>query len=206
MHITRIGSAGYLFEAMNCSILIDYQKGRIPPLREDKPLYVLGTSRERYAGKVARLAGQYPTIYYYLSSDIQGGDRVPEAIRPLVTWLHPDEKLKLARFRLDTIGAASHGLAFGLGVSTFRVLFLGAMAEAGEADEKSKVESRKLKSSLSALDSHYDLAFLPSDEATLRKVMDHTSFDQVWQLGDGDPAILAKVTGKEVKEGRRWDV
>ena len=43
MKVTYISHSGFLIETENCLFLFDYYEGKIPPLSQEKPLFISGT-------------------------------------------------------------------------------------------------------------------------------------------------------------------
>ena len=40
MKVTYISHSGFLIETKNCLFLFDYYEGKIPPLSQEKPLFI----------------------------------------------------------------------------------------------------------------------------------------------------------------------
>lgn len=164
MKITYIDRAGWLVEAINCTILLDYTKGKIPPLREEKPVYVLATHRHsgHFSPRIFRLADRYKDVYFYLSQDIQGGDRVSEEHADKVVWVSPGQKFSLARFWMQACPSTDMGVAFSIQVSTYDIFFAGDLNDwqwkAGDKDMR-----KRYAEIVAGLDPHYDAAILPLD-------------------------------------------
>ncbi len=220
MTITYLEHYGYLFEAVNCTIIIDYVRGKLPLLRTDKPIYVLASSREpdHYNERIFRLDDQYDNVYYFLSSDIEGGGRIPKEKVKLVTFVHQDEDFQLARFHLHAMPSAALGVAFSFGVSTFHVLHAGSLIDCFVPDEEGKKRHRKFMKALEKLDASYDIALVPVDlvhvATSAREILDGRNVKMVFPMGfQNDWAIsqkLAKALGRKVvdvhKKGQRWEV
>lgn len=171
MKITYIDHSGFVLEAVNCTIIIDYVKGKLPDLRTDKPIYVLASHRheDHFSPKIFKISDQYDDVYYFLSSDIEGGGRVPDAKRKLVTFVHPGQHFSLARFWLNVYGSTDLGVSFGIKVSTYQVFHAGDLNDwcwppenPEDAKDNRKME-REYRRILSGLDDAYDVAFLPVD-------------------------------------------
>ena len=223
MTITYLENYGYLIEAVNCTIVIDYVKGKLPELRTDKPIYVLASSRDpnHYQERIFRLDDQYEDVYYFLSSDIEGGGRIPKERQKLVTFVHPDEDFSLARFHMHALPTGSLGVAFSLDVSTFHVLHAGSLRDVHDPTDEGKRIHRQFMKALEKLDEDYDIAFLPADPAwgshmatTSREMVDGRRIGKIFPMGFGNDWTisdkLASALGREVvvvhKRLQRWEV
>lgn len=223
MTITYLENYGYLIEAVNCTILLDYVKGKLPDMRTDKPIYVLASSRDpnHYNERIFRLYDQYDDVYYFLSSDIEGGNRIPKQRQKLVTFIHPDEDFILARFHLHAMPTSALGVAFSFDVSTFSVLHAGSLADAFDPTDDGKHTHRQFMKALEKLEQDYDIAFLPANPAlgahmatSAREIVDGRRIGKIFPMGFQDdwavPGQFSEALGREVelvhKRGQVWEV
>ena len=223
MTITYLENYGYMFEAVNCTIVVDYVRGKIPEMRSDKPIYVLASSRspDHYNERIFRLSEQYDDVYYFLSSDIEGGGRIPKEKVKLVTFVHPGEDFQLARFTLHAVPTGGLGVAFSFHVSTFSVLHAGSLEDAFNADDEGKRTHRKFLKAVEGLSPSYDIVFVPANPAlgphmatSAREILDGRRASTIFPLAfQNDWTIAGKLSaalGREVmsvhKKGQVWEV
>lgn len=216
MKITYLDHSGFALEAVNCTILIDYVKGKLPEFRPDKPLYILASHRHcgHFNERIFRLVDAYTDVYYFLSYDIDGGGRVPAKARKVTTFVHPGQQYKLARFHLDVFDSTDAGVSFSLKVGNDWVFHAGDLADWHDpnGDEATnRAVNKKYLKEVAKLQDHYDVAFLPVDPRLgafaslgVREFLDHSTVDHLFPMQFWDDYSvgerLSKDLGREVED------
>ena len=109
MKITYIHHSCFLAETESACLLFDYFEGELPPIPENKPLYILASHNhhDHFSEKVFSL--NHPKITYLLSWDIPA-ERVPEGKK--VHFLQPQEIWTDGLLSLETYRSTDEGVAF----------------------------------------------------------------------------------------------
>jgi L-ascorbate metabolism protein UlaG (beta-lactamase superfamily) len=218
MTITYLNHNGFLLEAVNSTIIIDYVKGKLPELRDDKPVYVLCSNpqSDSFSEKVFRLAEAYKDVYYFLSYDIST-KMVPEPLRKVTTFVHPGQEYKLARFFLNVHGSTETGVSFSIHVGYDTLFHAGSLNDwqrEQNDEEKNKAMKRSYLKELASLEAHYKIVFLPCDPRLGSHMFDgpkafleHTTADHVFPMHFWDdyavPEKAAQTLGDNVEVIRK---
>ncbi|MFA6845692.1 MAG: MBL fold metallo-hydrolase [Sphaerochaetaceae bacterium] len=204
MKITYIHHSCFVVEAINCTILFDYYKGKLPSFREDKPLYVLSSHRhpDHFSDKIFLLGDQYKDVFYILSSDIDNNKRVPERFRKVTTFMHPGQEMKFGRFWVNCYKSTDEGVAFAIdvfGTSFYHAGDLNDWYWEGESQEDNIAMQRRYLKEVSLLDDHFDVAFVPVDPRLgkyyslgAKEFLDHCSVDHLFPMHFWDDFSVCK--------------
>ena len=109
MKITYIHHSCFLAETESACLLFDYFEGELPPIPENKPLYILASHNHHDHFSEAVFSLNHPKITYLLSWDIPAG-RVPEGKK--VHFLQPQEIWTDGLLSLETYRSTDEGVAF----------------------------------------------------------------------------------------------
>jgi len=210
MKITYIHHSCFVIEAINCTILFDYVKGKLPDFRTDKPIYVLCSHRhsDHFSDKIFRLSDEYDDVYYVLSYDVDNNKRVPERLRKVTMFIHPDQSFTLARFSLRALKSTDEGVAFICDVGGRKIYHAGDLNDwywIGEDEDENKAMQRAYKKEVEKMDAHFDVAFIPVDprlESTYslgaKELLAHTSVDRLFPMHFWDDYSVCDKLEKEI--------
>lgn len=109
MKITYIHHSCFLAETESACLLFDYFEGELPPIPENKPLYILASHNHHDHFSEAVFSLNHPKITYLLSWDIPAV-RVPEG--KTVHFLQPQETWTDGLLSLETYCSTDEGVAF----------------------------------------------------------------------------------------------
>ena len=109
MKITYIHHSCFLAETESACLLFDYFEGELPPIPENKPLYILTSHNHHDHFSEAVFSLNHPEITYLLSWDIPAV-RVPEG--KTVHFLQPQETWTDGLLSLETYCSTDEGVAF----------------------------------------------------------------------------------------------
>lgn len=106
MKITYIHHSAFLVETESACLLFDYFEGEIPPIPEEKPLYVLSSHNHHDHFSEVIFSLKHPSITFLLSWDI------PEVKMPNAHFLRPYETWSDGILSLETFRSTDEGIAF----------------------------------------------------------------------------------------------
>lgn len=109
MKITYIHHSCFLAETESACLLFDYFEGELPPIPENKPLYILASHNHHDHFSETVFSLNHPKITYLLSWDIPA-ERVPEG--KTVYFLQPQETWTDGLLSLETYRSTDEGVAF----------------------------------------------------------------------------------------------
>ena len=109
MKITYIHHSCFLAETESACLLFDYFEGELPPIPENKPLYILASHNHHDHFSETVFSLNHPKITYLLSWDIPA-ERVPEG--KTVYFLQPQETWTDGCLSLETYRSTDEGVAF----------------------------------------------------------------------------------------------
>lgn len=109
MKITYIHHSCFLAETESACLLFDYFEGGLPPIPENKPLYILASHNHHDHFSETVFSLNHPKITYLLSWDIPA-ERVPEGKE--VHFLQPQETWTDGCLSLETYRSTDEGVAF----------------------------------------------------------------------------------------------
>ena len=109
MKITYIHHSCFLAETESACLLFDYFEGELPPIPENKPLYILASHNHHDHFSETVFSLNHPKITYLLSWDIPA-ERVPEG--KAVYFLQPQETWTDGLLSLETYRSTDEGVAF----------------------------------------------------------------------------------------------
>ena len=120
MKVTYIYHSSFLAETDSCTMLFDYFRGILPPIAEDKPLYIFASHshEDHFSERIFSVAqGRTAPITYVLSDDIFKS-RVPENCAKNTIFLGPHETWTDGLINVRTLQSTDQGVAFCLDVPT----------------------------------------------------------------------------------------
>ena len=106
MKITYIHHSAFLVETKSACLLFDYFEGELPPIPQEKPLYILSSHKHHDHFSEAIFSLTHPNITFLLSWDI------PKAERPDAHFLRPYETWSDGILSLETFRSTDEGVAF----------------------------------------------------------------------------------------------
>jgi len=162
MEVTYIGHSGFLVAMTGCQLLFDYQKGTLPTLAADKPLYVLVSHGhgDHYTKKIFHIS--HPERHYILSDDITDRPR-----RDDITVLAPWQIYGDRHVRISTLASTDLGVAY-LVETEGKVIFhagdLNCWVWDGETEAKNRQMADMFRTDMEPLRGRtLDAAFMPLD-------------------------------------------
>ena len=94
MKVTYISHSGFLIETKNCLFLFDYYEGKIPPLSQEKPLFIFVSHWHSDHFNPEIFSIRHEKVHYILSHDTR--KHLPAGISPEnLCFMKPEEKLDL---------------------------------------------------------------------------------------------------------------
>lgn len=92
MKVTYISHSGFLIETENCLFLFDYYEGKIPPLSQEKPLFIFVSHWHSDHFNPEIFSIRHEKVHYILSHDTR--KHLPAGISPEnLCFMKPEEKL-----------------------------------------------------------------------------------------------------------------
>lgn len=168
MKITYIGHSGFLVELGQTVLLFDYYQGEIPPVSEEKELYVFASHShgDHFAQEVFALAEGHAKVHYVLSHDI-GKRHVPEAICDRTVFLEPGLTWEDGPITVETLKSTDEGVAFLVwaeGEVIYHAGDLNYWLWEGETEEWNRKMEEDFKRFIEPLrGKEIDVAFIPLD-------------------------------------------
>ena len=161
MKITYIHHSCFLVETQSACLLFDYLEGQLPPIPEEKPLYILASHshHDHYSEEIFSL--KHPNLTYLLSRDI------PEVRRPNAHFLKPCETWSDGLLSLETFRSTDEGVAFWCRVDGKEIYHAGDLNHwywEGEDEQWNADMTVAYRSEVAKLAGRTaDAAFLPVD-------------------------------------------
>ena len=91
MKVTYISHSGFLIETKNCLFLFDYYEGKIPPLSQEKPLFIFVSHWHSDHFNPEIFSIRHEKVHYILSHDTR--KHLPAGISPEnLCFMKPEEK------------------------------------------------------------------------------------------------------------------
>ena len=92
MKVTYISHSGFLIETKNCLFLFDYYEGKIPPLSQEKPLFIFVSHWHSDHFNPEIFSIRHEKVHYILSHDTR--KHLPAGIsQENLCFMKPEEKL-----------------------------------------------------------------------------------------------------------------
>ena len=117
MKVTYISHSGFLIETKNCLFLFDYYEGKIPPLSQEKPLFIFVSHWHSDHFNPEIFSIRHEKVHYILSHDTR--KHLPAGISPEnLCFMKPEEKLDFTledgneHFTVETLKSTDCGVAF----------------------------------------------------------------------------------------------
>lgn len=175
MRITYIGHSGFLAETEQKYLLFDYYEGSIPPMKEDKPLYVFVSHAhgDHFNPSVFSLAEDHPKIKYILSYDIKLKPwnlerwKVTAGIYEKIISVRANQIYEVEDICVTTYKSTDEGVAFLLETEGKRIYHAGDLNWwfwEGESKQCNNNMTASFKGEMEKMTGmSIDLAFLPLD-------------------------------------------
>jgi len=175
MKITYIHHSSFLVETEENYFLFDYFEGKLPQLKEDKPLLVFASHRhgDHFSPVIFDLVKTHASTGFVLSDDIWKR-RVPEELMGKTYFIGPEEELDLQAPFTGPSGVKVHGfkstdegVAFLIETEGKRIYHAGDLNNwvwEGEPEADNKRMSQRFHQELEKLRGiHIDVAFMLLD-------------------------------------------
>lgn len=165
LRITQSDQSGFLIETPNASLLFDWYRSALPPLRRDKPLHVFISHihQDHFNRSLLRLADHFPEVSIYLGYDYsQDGlnaflEKLPEPCADTVSCFQGTLPLEIEGGWVRSLESTDLGVAFLVELDGLR-FFHGGDLFPWQGSEEAFLES------ISPLkDLRIDYAMLPLD-------------------------------------------
>ncbi len=177
MKVIYLGHSGFLMEWEDIYCLFDYERGTIPELNSDKPLYVFVSHAhgDHYNRSIWGLREKYPVIHYIVSKDVplSVGQRMKlglqEADEKRILRVRADEiyHLQSGGLEIKTLRSTDEGVAFLVsyaGKMIFHAGDLNLWTWPGESAKYNQdMKQRFLREMDKIKDLPVDVAFFPLD-------------------------------------------
>ena len=113
LQVTYIHHSSFLVETASHTMLFDYFRGDLPPVRREKPLWIFASHAhsDHYVPGIFRLSGLADEVHYVLSDDIPFSD-VPETLREQTAFLGSGYTAEGDGIRIRTFDSTDQGVAF----------------------------------------------------------------------------------------------
>ena len=175
MKVTYIHHSSFLVETDENYFLFDYFEGKLPQLKEDKPLLVFASHRhgDHFSPVIFDLVKTHASTGFVLSDDIWKR-RVPEELMGKTYFIGPEEELDLQAPFTGPSGVKVHGfkstdegVAFLIETEGKRIFHAGDLNNwvwEGEPEADNKRMSQRFHQELEKLRGiHIDVAFMLLD-------------------------------------------
>ena len=175
MKVTYIHHSSFLVETDENYFLFDYFEGKLPQLKEDKPLLVFASHRhgDHFSPVIFDLVKTHASTGFVLSDDIWKR-RVPEELMGKTYFIGPEEELDLQAPFTGPSGVKVHGfkstdegVAFLIETEGKRIYHAGDLNNwvwEGEPEADNKRMSQRFHQELEKLRGiHIDVAFMLLD-------------------------------------------
>ena len=157
MQVTYIYNSGFLVELDKHILLFDYYQGTIPPLNQNKPLYVFVSHfhHDHYNPAIYQI--NHPKITYIIDRKINNtGIKV-----------RPSEIYEIDDLYIQTLLSTDAGVAFVVKVENKQIYHAGDLHWwhwIGEPEADNKYQAGTFKKEISKIkDIHFDLMMIPLD-------------------------------------------
>jgi L-ascorbate metabolism protein UlaG (beta-lactamase superfamily) len=168
LQVTYIHHSSFLVETASHTMLFDYFRGDIPPVRREKPLWIFASHAhsDHYVPGIFRLSGLAEEVHYVLSDDIPLSD-VPADLQRRTSFLGAGFTAEGDGIRIRTYDSTDQGVAY-LVESGGRVIYhAGDLNDwYWDGDEEDRANSRKYLAELKKIRETglaIDCAFVPLD-------------------------------------------
>lgn len=180
INITYINHSGFLLELSNCYFLFDYYNGQIPPLDNDKMLFVFVSHGhgDHFNPEIFELYKEHPNTYYLISSDVKLTERgnnkygITKELAGLIKVVKPYEEHELFdedknRIAVKTLKSTDMGVAFLISYCDKTIYHAGDLnlwMWMGESKQYNNDMRARFDKEISELKRHnIDVAFAPLD-------------------------------------------
>ena len=164
MKITYIHHSCFLAETESACLVFDYFEGELPPISENKPLYILASHNHHDHFSETVFSLNHPKITYLLSWDIPA-ERVPEG--KTVYFLQPQETWTDGLLSLETYRSTDEGVAFWCSVDGKQLYHAGDLNHwywEGEDEDWNRDMTDSYRAEIAKMAGRKaDAAFLPVD-------------------------------------------
>ena len=109
IRVTYLSHSGFFLELEEACLLFDWWKGELPPLPEEKPLYVFAS--HHHHDHFDRRIFTLPADRFLLGADIPAED-VPEELRARCLFLSGGQRISLPPLTVETLPSTDEGVAF----------------------------------------------------------------------------------------------
>ena len=112
--VTNVGHSGFTVESSSFMLIFDYSEGTLPPLPENKKLFVFISHRhpDHFNPDIFSLCAAHNEVHYFISDDIYEY-RIREHLKDDYTMVHPGDDIYLTtRFRIKVLPSTDCGVAF----------------------------------------------------------------------------------------------
>jgi len=168
MNITYIHHSAFLAEMESAYLLFDYFEGTLPPIRSDKPLYVLASHAhaDHFSKDVFSLAKSHPNVTFLLSWDIPAR-LVPEELKSSTHFLQPRKCWQDSILSLEVFRSTDEGVAFWCTVDGKQIYHAGDLNHwywEGEDEQWNRDMTAAYREEVALMaGKRADAAFLPVD-------------------------------------------
>ena len=168
MDITYIYHSCFLLELTDATLLFDYFKGTLPPIRNDKPLYIFASHRhhDHFNPVIFSLFSHFPDVRFILSYDINK-NHIPKPLLTKTVLLAPGQSVAFSHFQVCILRSTDEGVAFFIKTPHYTLYHAGDLNHwywQGEDESWNREMGRAYREEISKLSGHtIDLAFIPAD-------------------------------------------
>lgn len=109
MRITYLNHSGYVVEEKDIVLIFDYYKGYLPPITEEKKIYVFASHvhYDHFKKEIFQWADRYKNIQYILSDDIMAEGPDGKTI-----YIGPRQEIQVDELQIKTLRSTDEGVAF----------------------------------------------------------------------------------------------
>lgn len=109
MRITYLNHSGYVVEEKDIVLIFDYYKGYLPPITEEKKIYVFASHvhYDHFKKEIFQWADRYKNIQYILSDDIMAEGPDGKTI-----YIGPRQEIQVDELQIRTLRSTDEGVAF----------------------------------------------------------------------------------------------
>lgn len=163
MKVTHLYHSGFLVELEHTLLLFDYYKGELPPLDEDKTLFVFVSHKheDHFSPAIWQLSETHPNIWYVLYQDIPA----PRSANILLVDSH--QQYAWQGLEIETLRSTDEGCAFLVLAEDEQIYHAGDLNWwhwEGEPEEDNAWHDKAFHEELDLIRGRsFDCAFLPLD-------------------------------------------
>jgi len=167
MNIKHIGHSSFLIELNNCYLLFDYYIGEIPPLDNNKKIFVFSSHHhgDHFNMGIFNLLKDYSNVKYVFSRDIKR--KYGKQITEDVTYVTTGTETGLDDIKIETLRSTDEGVAFVLTVEDKSIYHAGDLnlwVWSSESEEYNSFMTLRFNKEMEKIKGrHFDVAFLVLD-------------------------------------------